>query len=71
MIYGFRCGACGHEWDVITSDYNHEFDDCPKCGTKTHRGIGGCGFNWEKLKMDREHGVWVESKSQRTEKREI
>lgn len=36
-LHGFlqdmRCIACGHEWNIGYSEWNHETDRCPKCNS--------------------------------------
>lgn len=31
FLQGMRCIACGHEWNVGYTEWNHETDRCPRC----------------------------------------
>lgn len=70
-IYTFEC-ACGAETEDLFP-INTDSIVCPVCGRTVTKKMfkGRLGFNENKLKMDREHEVWVESASQRTSKKEL
>jgi len=70
-IFDYKCPKCGHQENDV---YQKKMEPmkCPKCSTKMGRIYNGhLGFNANKLKMDREHSTWVESKSQRLSKKEV
>ena len=34
-IYGYRCGTCGHEFELLQNLSDQPPSTCPKCGAKT------------------------------------
>ncbi|MBU41960.1 MAG: FmdB family transcriptional regulator [Spirochaetaceae bacterium] len=39
--YSYRCTACGHEYDAFQSMKDDPHSECPECGGKVERLIGG------------------------------
>ncbi|MCB1171488.1 MAG: zinc ribbon domain-containing protein [Leptospiraceae bacterium] len=39
--YSYRCTECGHEYDAFQSMKDDPHTECPKCGGKVERLIGG------------------------------
>ncbi|MBI39719.1 MAG: FmdB family transcriptional regulator [Leptospiraceae bacterium] len=39
--YSYRCTQCGHEYDAFQSMKDDPHTDCPECGGKVERLIGG------------------------------
>ena len=39
--YSYRCTKCGHEYDAFQSMKDDPHTDCPECGGKIERLIGG------------------------------
>lgn len=52
-VYEYRCGACGHSFDLIQSVDTERVADCEKCGAEARRVFSprvairyeGWGFN--------------------------
>jgi putative FmdB family regulatory protein len=44
-IYEYRCGACGHEKEVLQRMSDKPLAKCPKCGKRTfHKLVSAAGF---------------------------
>ena len=44
-IYEYRCGACGHEKEVLQRMSDKPLTKCPKCGKRTfHKLVSAAGF---------------------------
>ncbi|HBS04725.1 MAG TPA: FmdB family transcriptional regulator [Leptospiraceae bacterium] len=39
--YSYRCTKCGHEYDAFQSMKDDPHTECPECGGKVERLIGG------------------------------
>lgn len=45
-IYEYRCGACGHEKEVLQRMSDKPLAKCPKCGKRTfHKLVSAAGFH--------------------------
>ncbi len=44
-IYEYRCGACGHEFEIIQKISDQPLTDCPACGKATlAKLVSAAGF---------------------------
>lgn len=44
-IYEYRCGACGHEKEVLQRMSDKPLTKCPECGKRTfHKLVSAAGF---------------------------
>lgn len=44
-IYEYRCGACGHEKEVLQRMRDKPLTKCPECGKRTfHKLVSAAGF---------------------------
>jgi len=44
MIYEYECEGCCKTWEVMTSNYDAEYDTCPGCGEPCKRFISETSF---------------------------
>ena len=42
--YGYRCGSCGHEFEVLQKMSDHALTTCPKCAGKLSKKIYAAGI---------------------------
>jgi putative FmdB family regulatory protein len=43
-IYGYRCGSCGHEFEVLQKMSDLPLQTCPKCAGKLSKKIYAAGI---------------------------
>jgi putative FmdB family regulatory protein len=43
-IYGYRCGSCGHEFEILQRMSDPPLKTCPKCAGELHKMVYAAGI---------------------------
>ena len=43
-IYGYRCGNCGHEFEILQKMSDAPLKTCPKCSGELHKMVYAAGI---------------------------